>query len=223
MLSSFDTVIPWLLLTRFGQSEILLPAATVALVWLFVQTDSRRVAARWAMALLVAIGVTAASKISFIGWGIGSAALNFTGVSGHTMMASAVYPVLLPMLGDPKRSRSRRLLLLLGCVLAVLVGISRLEVQAHSWSEVVAGWVVGGSVAVFAFSRQATLGFPNGVVTAGVLAAWCTLALGNGTHSHSHTLITRLALQWSGHTEPHTRNLLLTQSRTLPATPSMRQ
>ena len=38
---------------------------------------------------------TTASKVAFIGWGLGLSALDFTGISGHAMIASAVYPLLL--------------------------------------------------------------------------------------------------------------------------------
>ena len=218
-----DTLNPWPFLTRFGGAEVLLPTALLAILALYVQVDARQAAWRWGVALLMAILVTSASKILFMGWGLGSAALNFTGVSGHTMLASAIYPILLPLFGTPAIPHSRKLLFGVGCLLALLIGISRLVLHAHSPSEVLAGWVLGGSVAVFVHARHSTLGFSKGYAVAGLFAACITLALNSVDHSPSHLLITRLALQLSGQAEPHSRAAMLARSAKASATPSTRE
>jgi membrane-associated phospholipid phosphatase len=202
----------WPFLTRFGGAEVLLPMALLAILALCMQTDGRPMAARWGCALVLAVLVTAVSKILFMGWGLGSAALNFTGVSGHTLLASAVYPVVLPLFGSPAVPRSRKMLLALGCLLALLIGVSRLVLHAHSPSEVLAGWVLGGGVAVFVHRQHAASGFSHRPVVAGVFVACIALVLQGVDHSPSHALITRLALRLSGQPEAHSRAAMLAQS-----------
>ncbi|WP_342618326.1 phosphatase PAP2 family protein [Rhodoferax sp. GW822-FHT02A01] len=192
----------------------MLPAALLALLTLCIQPGGRQLAVRWAMGLAVAIAVTAASKVLFMGWGLGSAALNFTGVSGHTLLATAVFPVVLPLFGSPAASHRRNMLFAVGCLLALLIGVSRLVLHAHSPSEVLAGWALGGGVAVWVHRHPAPAVFPHRPVIAGVLVACIALALYSVDHSPSHALITRVALQLSGQPEPHSRAAMLARSAT---------
>ena len=85
----------WPLLTRLGEMQLLVPAACVAIWRMHREADARPLAAWWLLALAVATLITTASKVAFIGWGVGSASLNFTGISGHAMFAGAIFPVLM--------------------------------------------------------------------------------------------------------------------------------
>ena len=110
----------WSTITPLGESLILLPAVGVLAAWLWPRERGVELVARWLVAVALAAGVTAASKIAFMGWGLGSARFNFTGVSGHTMFAAAVYPLLLRTAvssGPPQYHRASILLgyLGLGC------------------------------------------------------------------------------------------------------------
>ena len=91
--------------------------------------------------------LVAATKIAFLGWGIGSARLDFTGVSGHTTLATAVTLTAIHLLSRGLPRSYRLALLAVGLADALAVGLSRLAVQAHSFSEVCAGLVIGGLVA----------------------------------------------------------------------------
>jgi len=203
----------WQLLTRLGEAEILLPVAALTAIALFFQQGKRRLAVAWMGLIATAILVTAASKIAFIGWGLGVASINFTGVSGHAMFAAAIYPMLMvTFLAGDTRAGLRRALLL-GCALALLVGVSRIAVGAHSWSEVVAGLLVGAAVtaAVLAVSRAGSLRMPVFVPLA--LLAWMAITPAQMQASQSHSLVTRVALNLSGHVVPYTRNDLLRSAR----------
>jgi hypothetical protein len=90
----------WYLFTRLGEVQILLPAALLAMLVLSRRADTRPLATLWLGLLTLGALLTTASKIAFIGWGIGSAALDFTGISGHTMFAASVYPLLLGTLAS---------------------------------------------------------------------------------------------------------------------------
>ena len=232
----------WHLFTRLGEAQLLLPAAAVVAVSMWRQPGMQAVTLRWALLLLGAALLTTVSKLAFIGWGIGSAALDFTGVSGHTMFASAIYPVLLaalvpvawPAAWPARRAVSgpggRRWAAVLGAVLALAVGVSRVVVGAHSVSEVVAGWLVGGVAGAVAWqlvmrgsrsasasasgsrsiSRSAAQSDPEVPARASpwpllFTALWFGAAALLAPPAQTHSMVTRWALALSGHAQPYTR------------------
>lgn len=199
----------WHWLTRLGEAEVLLPVALLTAAALFIRADQRRLAGSWMLMLLVAATLTTASKVAFIGWGLGCAAINFTGISGHTMFSTAIYPVLLVTLAGGSAPRGRRVALLAGCVLALLIGWSRIAVGAHSWSEVVAGWLVGAAVTAWVLRLVKTHSIALRPLLPIVLLAWLALTSVSMPASQTHSMVTRLALQMSGHPLPFTRSHML--------------
>jgi len=135
----------WELITRFGEVQILLPAALLAALALLRRPQTRSIALLWISSLSTALLLTTASKVAFIGWGIGWPELNFTGISGHAMVATAVYPLLLGALASRAPLPGRRAAVGAGYAIALLVGVSRVALGAHSTSEVLAGLLVGGA------------------------------------------------------------------------------
>ena len=187
----------------------MLPATVLMACALLARQHTRRLGLGWMALLALAVGITTASKLAFIGWGLGWAAINFTGVSGHAMFASAIYPVLMLTLVPGGSRRRWQGALGLGCTLALLVAISRIEVGAHSLSEVLAGLLVGGSVtaATLVFFQTSDLAI-RPLLTA-VLLAWVAVTPFQLQASQTHSLVTRLALAMSGHDAPHTRAEML--------------
>lgn len=196
----------WHFLTRLGEAQILLPAALLATLMLVKRPEGRPLAAWW-MALLVAAALLAtASKVAFVGWGIGWPELDFTGVSGHAMFAAAVYPPLLGTLASHAQRSGRCLAIVAGSILAILVGVPRVEVGAHSVSEVLAGLLLGGAASAIALTRAR---LPNGLmgpVIPAALAVWLSLMALHAPPSRTHATVTRLALMLSGHKARYTRN-----------------
>jgi hypothetical protein len=88
------------------------------------------------------------TKLAFIGWGIGIRSMDFTGVSGHAMRATAVFPALVYVLLGRARAVIRFPAIGAGFVCGLLVGLSRVMVGAHSIPEVVAGCALGGLVSL---------------------------------------------------------------------------
>jgi membrane-associated phospholipid phosphatase len=137
----------WLLLTRLGEAQILLPLALMtlgSLLWRPKGSSARPAAVGWLVLFCGAMAITTASKIAFMGWGVGWAALNFTGVSGHSMFAAAVYPIVAGTLASRWSPGKRYAAIGAGFALALLVGLSRLAIHVHSPSEVLAGLLLGG-------------------------------------------------------------------------------
>ncbi len=213
----------WQQLTRLGEAQLLLPALLLAVVWLARSPGGGRLAGWWLAATAAAALLTTATKVAFIGYGIGYAPLDFTGISGHAMFAAAVLPPLVLLAGraggadgvggvgsagDASAARGgahHRGLLLAGVALAGAVAVSRVMVGAHSWSEVLAGAALGGSCSglALATTRLPALRPPRGVSVA--LVAWGLVAVAAAPPSTTHDLVTRLALAQSGRDQPYQR------------------
>ena len=178
----------------------------------------RRLAAWWIGLGSAAVLATTASKVAFIGWGIGSVALDFTGVSGHAMFAAAIYPLLFGALAPsltrllpsarPAAAASVWVAVGSGSALALVIGISRVVVHAHSASEVIAGLALGGSVCAVALWRSQPPRRPLTPWLPALTVAWLALTPTVASASQTHPLVTRLALALAGHDRPYTREQL---------------
>lgn len=199
----------WHLLTRLGEMQILLPAALLACLPLMREPGSRAFAGHWWLALGVGTVLTTATKLAFIGWGVGIPALNFTGISGHAMFAAGVYPVLAALLATRLSPLPQRLAFVGGVALAVGVGISRIEVGAHSLSEVIAGLALGGCVTAATVWRGHLPRKVTHPIFQLLVIAWMVLTPVHTPQSRSHYFVTRLSLMLAGHDVPHTRAELL--------------
>jgi membrane-associated phospholipid phosphatase len=210
-----QTLAAWQLFTRLGEMQLLLPAAAAVLLLMLSQPGQRSRALHWLARLSAAALLTTATKLAFIGWGIGSAALDFTGISGHALFASATHPLLLAALVSavwsgrtPKAwSNAWRLGALAGMALGGAVAVSRVVVDAHSVSEAVAGVLVGGWVGLLVLRMQPLPAAPVRWL-APLVALWLVAAPLVAPASQSHALVTRLALALSGQSRPYTRDML---------------
>jgi len=205
----------WHLLTRLGEAQILLPAVLVGTASMLWRREARPFAMWWLALLGAATLLTAASKVAFIGWGLGWARFNFTGISGHTMFASAVCPVLFAALTTKMPRVVRYLAIAVGAVLAMLIGVSRVVIHVHSASEVLAGLCIGGAVsaATLAIAR-----LPSGLfgpAVAPTVLLWLTMTPFHAPALNTHSAITSISLMLSGRETPYTRWEML---RKLPGT-----
>jgi membrane-associated phospholipid phosphatase len=143
-------------LTDFGDPFLTVPLALIVQCWL-VATRQWRVARCWAAGFTCSAGIVVLTKFAYAGWDIGVTALHFTGVSGHTMLSAATYPLIASIFVNRTNSVTFRRAILAGIAFALVIGVSRVAGGYHSWSEVVSGWLLGGSVALLTLhvaSRQ---------------------------------------------------------------------
>ena len=119
----------WMFLTRWGNSLLLLPAASCICIGLWAGGE-RRVAWKWAVCFGAAVLLVFATKVAFLGWGIGSRTLDFTGISGHSMLAAAVLPMLGWWLTQERSPETQRNATIAGTVVACIIGASRLLLSA---------------------------------------------------------------------------------------------
>jgi hypothetical protein len=64
----------------------------VLFIVLFQRKDSKQAAWRWALLFGITGAIVCASKLAFMGWGMGIRELDFTGFSGHTAL-STFWPI----------------------------------------------------------------------------------------------------------------------------------
>jgi membrane-associated phospholipid phosphatase len=204
----------WLLLTRLGEAQIVLPCAMLAALVLLRKPNTRRLAVWWMWSLGAAMALTTASKLAFIGWGIGYPELDFTGISGHAMFASAVYPLLFGTLLAPRAPRAGwRWAVAAGFLLALLIGISRVMIGVHSVSEVVGGLLAGGIVSVLVLGLVRMPRLSTGPIVPAVLVLFVAVMPVHAPASSTHSAVTRLSLLLSGNKEPYTRADMLHRVR----------
>lgn len=178
----------WRALSLLGDSRLLLPAAATLL--LIGHLSGRTPYLRWAWALGVVGATVLASKLAFLGMGIGLTSPQFTGFSGHAAFSAVVWPVLL---ASAVRGRRRMAgAVVSGLVLAGLIAASRPPLYTHSWTEVISGWLLGALAVAWTLRGIAAGDAPRPL--------WTMAALATG--------ITSIATLWSLH--PHSLLLLAT-------------
>jgi membrane-associated phospholipid phosphatase len=195
---------PWTAITAFGDFAVMAPAALAIMLWLFVAGEGR-LAFWWGTLFAAGMGAVVATKIAFIGWGVGIDALDFTGISGHAMRAGAVLPVMSYLALQKSSPALRAGGVSLGFAGAILIGISRLEVHAHSVSEVVSGMLLGSAVALGFMRMAGAMGSHVlnrtriALSLIALLAASCT-----GPAPTQHWIV-KATLYLTGHEQPHMR------------------
>ena len=197
-------MISWLKLTSFGGIIVTAPAAAVITAWLMMGR-AWRLTAWWCALFLGGITLVVATKIAFIGWGLGIRSLNFTGFSGHAMRATAVYPVLFYLVLRRTSPLVRMLGVTTGFGVAIAIDLSRVVIHAHSISEAVAGCVLGGLISVVFLRSAASLkAFPisRWALAAGLLAVVAASYL---KPVPTERWIEDVALVISGHDQPFIR------------------
>ena len=202
-----DSLAGWLFFTRWGNSVLLLPVAAClgAGLWL---TGERGIAWRWATCFGTSVLLVLATKVAFLGWGVGIAYLDFTGISGHSMLAAAVLPTFAWWATQERPPAAQRRAVIATWLLALVVGVSRVALSTHSVAEVVAGLALGTLVTLVVVPRD-TIATNRTALRWVVLAALLTAGMlpGAGTSDEAHGVVVRLALALSGRQVPYDRSV----------------
>ena len=204
----------WHEFTWLGDSGLLLPAALLIALWLMVSRSTWSGAFLWCAAFGFGSGLVLVSKLAFLGWGVGSARLDFTGFSGHTMLSASVWPVVLWLMASRWGHGARVALASAGWLLALGIGLSRLAVQAHSISEVLAGYALGVAVSGIFLAVQHGRPHPQLRWPLVVLSLALPMAFqGPGTPAPTQDLLERIAQRLSGAERVFTRDDLHRQEQ----------
>jgi membrane-associated phospholipid phosphatase len=149
----------WTIFASIGDAAFTLPIALVCAIWLWF--SARRQAGRWILLLAIGMALVGATKILYAGCGIEIPSLNFRVISGHTTLSTMVWPVAVSLLCRCAGGRVRYGVML-GLLIGAATAVARVVDDAHSVTEVVAGWMLGGVLAVL---------FVRGFVRSGVQLA----------------------------------------------------
>ncbi|MFQ1061166.1 phosphatase PAP2 family protein [Klebsiella pneumoniae] len=199
----------WQWVSFFGDSTVLLPSAAALFIVLFLRTPSRQLAWQWALLFGITGAIVCASKLAFMGWGLGIRDLDFTGFSGHSALSSAFWPIFLWQLSARGTPSLRRASVVAGYFLAGLVGYSRLVIHAHSISEVIAGLLLGASIsALFLVLQSRSSRVIDAQLSWGGLFSLIVIPvvlLNTGTKAPTQSLLGEIAIKIGPLEKPFTR------------------
>lgn len=196
----------WPVVTRLGEAQILLPAFLAVALWLALRSNASRTAARWLAAVALAAVITTLTKVAFFGFGIGIAALDFTGISGHAMFAAAVLPLIARAAVESDTRRRRAVAA--SYALAFVIAASRVVVGVHSPSEVLVGFALGALASSAALAWAAVPHRPVPKTLLVGLFVWLLATPAAAPASPTHGWVVRLSLVVSGRSTPYTRAML---------------
>lgn len=200
----------WPIFTYLGDSMLLLPSALVLAIALYFKTTQFRSAIIWLVAFGCSGLLVSLSKILFLGFFIGSAHYNFTGISGHTAMSTTFWPVVFWFVARGLPVTARLWLVVAGYLLALGIAYSRLVLHAHSLSEVITGLMVGGlsslSCLLLLWQRPYV---PLRPVEGLMLICLPIVIFSTGKPATTQRFLGQLAAAMAGIEKPHTRQQLL--------------
>lgn len=200
----------WKNLTYFGDSMLLLPTAILLALFLLWKSGRWQTAFGWLVTFGTAGLIVSISKILFLGFFLGIKAYNFTGFSGHTTMSSTFWPVMMWMLTGSRKPHWRRLFVTLGYLLPLAIGFSRLQLHAHSPSEVISGAILGLSLSsLFLYIQRATVLKSVAVWQLLILALLPAVIISKGQPATTQQFLASLSARLAGIEKPYTRADLL--------------
>ncbi|MGZ3181548.1 MAG: phosphatase PAP2 family protein [Telluria sp.] len=143
----------WEQITSLGGLSFTAPIA-LFLALLMATGGHARLAWHWCWLFALAMLAVMATKIAFLGWGIGFREADFAGLSGHAARAAAVFPVALHLLFQNERPALRDGATMFGVLCAAVVSWSRVKVHAHPPSEAWLGFAFGTFAAALFIARM---------------------------------------------------------------------
>jgi hypothetical protein len=130
-------------LTNLADLTTVLPFVSAVLAVLVLSREWRA-AGWWAVAIGVALGGALVAKLGFIPCGRMVAWLHITSPSGHTASATAAYGGVAMLYAQSSNSpRSRGVAVLTALAIALVIGVTRIVLGAHTTEESILGAAIG--------------------------------------------------------------------------------
>lgn len=135
-------------ITLLGQKQVILPVFAIFTAWLMACRRWRSAFHAFALGVLAAGSVYTIKNILKITrpWGIAHSPDTFSFPSGHTTLATVAYLGFAFLIAQSCRPERRRFVYFLGAFIAFMVGISRLYLSAHWFTDVAGAWLLGTAV-----------------------------------------------------------------------------
>ncbi|EFB2347817.1 phosphatase PAP2 family protein [Escherichia coli] len=206
----------WQLISFFGDSTVLLPSAAALFIVLILRKTSRLLAWQWSLLFGITGAIVCASKLAFMGWGLGIRELDYTGFSGHSALSAAFWPIFLWLLSARFSAGLQKAAVATGYILAAVVGYSRLVIHAHSDPEVIAGLLLGvAGSALFLLLQKRTSDCDYKTIPWGGIAClvmFSLILLHSGSKAPTQTLLGQIATAIGPLDKPFTREDLHKQA-----------
>ncbi|OGT35760.1 MAG: hypothetical protein A3F11_05290 [Gammaproteobacteria bacterium RIFCSPHIGHO2_12_FULL_37_14] len=137
-------------ITFLGQRQVILPVVFVLVVWLFIKKRGR------AAVHALALGIFAMGGISFIKhfmqiqrpWGLFQTPEGFSMPSGHAVLSATIYMGIAFMIASPLPKKRRWLIYFPAAIISFLVGMSRVYLGAHWFTDVLAAWLLSAALLI---------------------------------------------------------------------------
>ncbi|MBX3709598.1 MAG: VTT domain-containing protein [Gammaproteobacteria bacterium] len=135
-------------ITLLGQKQVILPVVLVIFAWLITWK-------RWRAAFhALALGILAAGSVYILKhliqssrpWGIFFNAETYSMPSGHTTIATTLFMGLAFLIASAVRPKYRWPIYTCGIFISFMVGVSRLYLGAHWFTDVLAAWLLASAV-----------------------------------------------------------------------------
>lgn len=135
-------------LTLLGQKQVILPVVIIIFAVLLIYKHWRTAFHALALGILAAGSVFVLKNIiqSPRPWGVFQNPETWSMPSGHTVLATTVYMGLAFLIARSLRPSFRLPIYLFGITLAFIVGISRLYLGAHWFTDVLGAWLLGSAI-----------------------------------------------------------------------------
>jgi hypothetical protein len=137
----------WTKLVHLGDLSLTLPAAAAMTAWLLA-ARAWRAAMWWSLLFGLGLGLVGVTKIAFLAWGASLPELDFKAISGHATGVTAVFPALFFLLLYRHSTQARGAGVVAGLCLGALVASMLVTAGEHTAAEALAGWAMGGAVAL---------------------------------------------------------------------------
>jgi hypothetical protein len=193
----------WVRLVHIGDAKILIPVAVAITIFLLLNR-AWRLTLWWTVLFWASLALVLASKIAFIGWGLGIEKIDYKAVSGHAMLTAAVLPVMFHLILRQRRGVSEHAGEFLGFALAISVSVCLVAFDFHAPSEAIFGSILGSSVSLvflrLAEASSATFRMNRWIIPVSVATF---LLLHYARLIPTQYWMTRIALYLSGHDLPY--------------------
>lgn len=135
-------------LTLLGDKLVLLPVIGILFVWLAYQKNWRTAWHVLALGVITAGSIFAIKHLvgSIRPWGVLKNTETFSFPSGHTTLATTFYFALALLLVRAGNIKSTKTLYTLTAILVSAIGVSRLYLGAHWFTDVLGGWLLSTAI-----------------------------------------------------------------------------
>ncbi len=146
-------------ITLLGQKEILLPVILVIFVLLLIYRRFRTAFHALALGVMCAGSVYVLKHLlkSPRPWGIFQNPETWSMPSGHTALATTVFMGLAFLIARSVQPKFRKLIYFIGILLSFMVGVSRLYLGAHWFTDVLGSWLLASALlmlVILSYERQ---------------------------------------------------------------------